>query len=69
MAEVVLSATNDGPLDLGAGEVRPTGRRIELPTAWAFNLNNEGLIVEERDRFDTGKSWNSLEWGELRGTR
>jgi hypothetical protein len=44
MAEVVLRATNDGPLDLGIGGVPPTGRRIEVPMAWAFDLNNEGLI-------------------------
>ncbi|MDQ3986003.1 MAG: ester cyclase [Actinomycetota bacterium] len=55
MAEVVLSATNDGPLDLGTGQVPPTGRRIEVPMAWAIDLNEGGLIVEERDYFDTGQ--------------
>jgi predicted ester cyclase len=63
MAEVVLSATNDGPLDLGAGEVPPTGRRIEIPMAWAFDLNNEGLVVEERDYFDTGQIMEQLGMG------
>jgi steroid delta-isomerase-like uncharacterized protein len=64
MAEVVLSATNDGPLDLGGGEVPPTGRRIEIPMAWAFDLNNEGLIVEERDYFDTAHIMEQLGMGE-----
>jgi steroid delta-isomerase-like uncharacterized protein len=61
MAEVVLSATNDGPLDLGSGEVPPTNRRIEVPMAWAFDLNDEGLIVEERDYFDTARIMQQLE--------
>jgi steroid delta-isomerase-like uncharacterized protein len=55
MAEVVLSATNDGPLDVGAGEVPATGRRIEIPMVWAFDLNEEGLVVEERDYFDPAR--------------
>jgi steroid delta-isomerase-like uncharacterized protein len=64
IAEVVLRAINDGPLDLGAGEVPPTGRRIEIPMAWAFDLNNEGLVVEERDYFDTAQIMEQLGMGE-----
>jgi predicted ester cyclase len=45
---------NDGPLDLGNGERLPaTGRRVEIPTAWFFELNEQGKIVSERDYFDT----------------
>jgi steroid delta-isomerase-like uncharacterized protein len=52
--EVVMRAVNDGPLDLGSGEPLPaTGRRIELPTAWFLQLNEEGKIVSEHDYFDT----------------
>ncbi|MDQ3932007.1 MAG: ester cyclase [Actinomycetota bacterium] len=55
MAEVVLSATNDGPLDLGTGEPLPaTQQRVEIPMVWVFDLDDEGLIIEERDYFDTG---------------
>jgi steroid delta-isomerase-like uncharacterized protein len=55
IAEVVLSATNDGPLDLGVREVPPTGRRIEVPMVWSLDLNEEGLVTEERDYFDTAR--------------
>ncbi|MDX1509843.1 MAG: nuclear transport factor 2 family protein [Nitriliruptorales bacterium] len=54
MVESLLSATNDGALDLGFDEPLPaTGRRIEVPMAWAIDLDDEGLIREERDYFDT----------------
>jgi steroid delta-isomerase-like uncharacterized protein len=53
-AEVVLRATNSGPLDLGGEEpVAATGRRIELPAVWVLDLGPDGLIVAERDYFDT----------------
>lgn len=52
--EVVMRALNDGPLELGNGELLPaTGRRVDVPTAWFFELNEEGKIVRERDYFDT----------------
>ena len=53
VAEVVLSATNDGPLNLGAGEVPPTGRRIEVPMVWVFELDDDEVVTQERDYFDT----------------
>lgn len=54
MAEVVLRAVNTGPLDVGGGEpLPPTGRRIELPSVWCFDLDADGLVVEERDYFDS----------------
>lgn len=52
--EVVLRALNDGPLDLGDGEpLPPTRRRIEVPMAWFFELDDAGRIARERDYFDT----------------
>ena len=53
-AEVLLSATNDGDFDLGNGQIMPaTGRSVELPAVWVFELNADGLIAAERDYFDT----------------
>lgn len=52
--EVVLSAVNTGPLDIGAGSPLPaTGRTIELPATWWLDLDEDGLIVETRDYLDT----------------
>jgi steroid delta-isomerase-like uncharacterized protein len=52
--EVVMRAVNDGPLDLGNGEPLPaTRRRVEIPMAWFFELNEQGKIVREHDYFDT----------------
>ncbi|MFC6287449.1 nuclear transport factor 2 family protein [Nocardioides sp. GCM10027113] len=55
LAEVVMTAVNDGPLDLGQGTVEATGRRIEVPMVWALDIDpGTGQIVEERDYFDPG---------------
>jgi hypothetical protein len=52
--EVVLRATNTGPLDLGADEpLSPTGRRIQLPSVWFLRLESHGKIAEEGDYLDT----------------
>jgi steroid delta-isomerase-like uncharacterized protein len=52
--EVVMRAVNDGPLDLGNGKpLSATGRRVEIPTAWFFELNEQEKIARERDYFDT----------------
>ena len=63
IAEVVLNATNDGPLDVGAGEVPPTGRRIEVPMVWSLDLDGDGLVAEERDYFDTARIMQQLGLG------
>ena len=63
VAEVVLKATNDGPLDLGAGEV-VTNRSIEVPMVWVIETNDQGLVTEERDYFDTGLIMQQLGFGE-----
>ena len=52
--EVVLQAVNEGPLDVGGEEpLPPTGRRIELPSVWWFELDENGFVTEERDYFDS----------------
>ena len=59
--EVVLRATNTGPLDVGADEPRPpTGRRIELQAVWFMRLDGDGRIVEERDYLDTASFFQQL---------
>lgn len=53
-AEVILRATHTGPIDVGGEQpVAATGRRIEDEAVWVFELGDDGLIVEERDYFDT----------------
>lgn len=54
LAEVVLGATHDGPLELEPGRSVPaTGRRIEVAMAWSLELDPEsGLVRHERDYFD-----------------
>jgi steroid delta-isomerase-like uncharacterized protein len=52
--EVVLRATNTGPMEVGPGRSVPaTGRRVELPAVWVFEFDEEGFVAEERDYFDT----------------
>lgn len=53
--EVVLRATNTGPLDIGDQQpVAATGRTVELPAVWWCEIDDDGLIAAERDYFDTG---------------
>lgn len=53
-AELILAATNTGPIDLGADEPLPaTGRRVEVPMAIFIEAGADGLIAAERDYFDT----------------
>lgn len=63
-AEVVLRATNTGPIDVGADEPIPaTGKRIEDYAVWVFDLSSDGLIVEERDYLDTARLMQQLGLG------
>lgn len=63
-AEVVLRAVNDGPLDVGGSEpLPPTGRPIELASVWWFELDEEGLVTEERDYFDSAALMSQLGLG------
>ena len=62
--EVVLRATNTGPLDIGDEQPVPaTGRTVELPAVWCCEIADDGLIAAERDYFDTARSWPSSVWG------
>jgi len=60
VAEVVLNATNDGPLGIGDGEIPPTGRRVSIPMVWVLELSDDGAIREERDYFDPGSIMQQL---------
>jgi len=54
-AEVTIRATHIGELDVGGRAFPATGRRIEVDEVWAFDLDSEGRIVEERDYLDTAR--------------
>lgn len=59
--EVVLRATNTGPLEFGEeGALPPTGRRIELPAVWVLEFDADGLISAERDYLDTATLMHQL---------
>jgi steroid delta-isomerase-like uncharacterized protein len=61
IVELVLTATNTGPIALGPGQELPaTGRRIEVPSVWVLELDEEGLIAQERDYFDTAGFFRQL---------
>ena len=61
MAEVVIRATNTGDLDLGGAEPVPaTGRRIELPSVWSLELDQDGKVATERTYLDTGTLMSQL---------
>jgi steroid delta-isomerase-like uncharacterized protein len=61
VVELVLAATNTGAIDLGTGEGMPaTGRRIEIPMAFFLETSRDGLIVHERDYFDTASLMQQL---------
>jgi ketosteroid isomerase-like protein len=64
VVELTLMATNTGAIDLGANElVPPTGRRIEMPMAIFLETDSDGLIVNERDYFDTSSLMRQLGLG------
>jgi steroid delta-isomerase-like uncharacterized protein len=53
-AEVTIRARHTGTLDVEGKALPATGRTIEVGEVWVFDLDADGLIVEERDYFDTG---------------
>lgn len=55
-----MSATNDGPIDTGDGEIPATGRRMTVPMVWVFELGDDGLIHEERDYFNIASVFDQL---------
>ena len=61
VVELVLIATHSGPLDLGDGNVLPaTGRSIEVPSVWVIDVNDAGLITQERAYFDSAVFFRQL---------
>ena len=61
VVEVVLRATNTGPMEMGPGQFLPaTNRRVALPAAWFFEFNEDGLVLTERDYFDTAALMSQL---------
>jgi steroid delta-isomerase-like uncharacterized protein len=61
VVELIIRATNTGPLEMGADErLAPTGQRIELPSVWILRLGTDGRIVEERDYLDTASFFRQL---------
>ena len=61
IVEVVLSATNTGPLNVGGAAALPaTGRRVDIPSIWVLEVGRDGLITEERDYFDTASLFRQL---------
>ena len=52
-AELVLTGTHKGPLELPTGTLPPTNRQVSLRGATFFRVNREGLIAEARGYFDT----------------
>lgn len=59
--EMMLKATNTGPLMLGPDQELPaTGRRIELPAVWMLEIDDDGLMSEERDYLDTAPLFRQL---------
>ncbi len=51
--EWLVRATHTCPLAGPQGEIPPTGRRVEYRVCSISRLNADGLIVEERDYFDS----------------
>lgn len=62
-AEVVIEATHSGALEVGGNKFAATGGRIEVEEVWVFDLDRDGLIVEERDYLDTAALLTQLEAG------
>lgn len=52
--EVRMTGTNDGPLTTPAGEMPPTGKRIDLRGAGFIRLSGDGLVLEEHRYYDSG---------------
>lgn len=59
--EVTLEATNTGALVLGPDEELPaTGRSISVPAVWIIEVDQDGMVTEERDYFDTALFFRQL---------
>lgn len=51
--EVIETATFTGALELPTGVIAPTNKSYTLPFSAFFKINAEGLIIEQRNYFDT----------------
>lgn len=58
--ELVLVGTNTGDLDLGDEVISATGRTIRVPSVWVIDLDESGLISEERAYFDSAVFFRQL---------
>lgn len=58
--EWVARATHTGPLASPQGEVPPTGRRFEVRGCTVIGLDPQGLIVEEREYWDSASFMQQL---------
>jgi len=54
--EVIESATVTGSIQLPTGVIAPTNRSYKLNVASFFRINDQGLIAEQRNYWDTA-SW------------
>lgn len=52
VCEGTMAGTNTGPLSSHEGVVPATGRRVSLPTVYILELDEDGLIREDRTYFD-----------------
>jgi steroid delta-isomerase-like uncharacterized protein len=50
--ETAVSGTHQGPLASPAGEIPPTGRRVEFDAAGFVRIDGEGRILEENRYYD-----------------
>ncbi len=61
IVELILTATNSGSIELGSDQEMPaTGRQTEVPSVWVLEVDEVGLITEERDYFDTAVFFRQL---------
>lgn len=58
--ELVGHGTMTGPLVTPEGEIAPTGKNMDLKTAFLAKISPEGLIVEDRSYFDNTEMLKAL---------
>ncbi|HXX72093.1 MAG TPA: nuclear transport factor 2 family protein [Candidatus Acidoferrales bacterium] len=50
-AEMLVSGTFKGPLELGGQIIPPSGNRFEFRMVWVARFNSEGLLTEGRNYY------------------
>jgi predicted ester cyclase len=58
--ELVGHGTMTGPLVTPEGEIAPTGKNMDLKTAFMAKISPDGLIVEDRSYFDNTEMLKAL---------